>query len=113
MKPARLITVLSLGVICLAAGHGLDWLFVSLFVAASVFWFWRTQARPTPKLVVRLVVGAIAAMVTLALLQSINNRVFDPLLEPKPSQSQPTAKLASDGKAQARIIPEPVLLCRI
>jgi CHASE2 domain-containing sensor protein len=69
-------------------------------VAASVFWFWRTRARPTPKLVVRLVVGAIAAMVTLALLQSINNRVFDPLLEPKPSQ-------APDGKTQ-RIIPDSV-----
>ncbi len=69
------------------AGHGVDWLFVSLFVGAAVFWFWRTRARPTPKLAVRLVVGAIAAFVMLALLQSINNRVFDPLFEPKCSVS--------------------------
>ncbi len=64
------------------AGHAVDWLFVSLFVAAAVFWFWRTRAVPTPRLMVRLVVGAIAAVVVVALLQTINNRVFDPLLEP-------------------------------
>ncbi len=65
------------------AGHAADWLFVSLFVVVTVFWFWRTRARLTPKLVVRLVVGAIAALVFVGLLQSINNRLFDPLLEPK------------------------------
>ncbi len=69
------------------AGHGVDWLFVSLFVAVTVFWFWRTRAHFAPKLMVRLVVGAVVAMVILALLQTINNRVFDPLLEPKPSQA--------------------------
>jgi hypothetical protein len=77
------------------AGHGVDWLFVSLFVAAAVFWFWRRRARPTPRLVVGLVVGAIAAFVMLALLQSINNRVFDPLFEPKPSQNRPPASGSS------------------
>lgn len=70
------------------AGHTVDWLFVVLFVSVTLFWFWRTRARPTPRLVVRLVAGAIAAFVVLALLQSINNRVFDPLLEPKPSQNR-------------------------
>jgi len=69
------------------AGHGADWLFVSLFVIATVFWFWRTRARPTHKLVVRLVVGAIAALVILVLLQSINNRLFDPLFEPRSTAS--------------------------
>ncbi len=73
------------------AGHGVDWLFVTLFVAAAVFWFWRTRARLTPKLLVRLVVGSIAAIVMVALLQTINNRVFDPLLEPKAPRTQPTA----------------------
>jgi hypothetical protein len=52
---------------------------LDLFVAVTVFWFWRTRAHPTPKLVIRLVVGAIAALVMLGLLQSINNKVFDPL----------------------------------
>jgi hypothetical protein len=65
------------------AGHGADWLFVSLFAMATVFWFCRTRARPTPKFAVRLVVGAIAALVILVLLQSINNRLFDPLFEPR------------------------------
>lgn len=73
------------------SGHAVDWFFVSLFVAATVFWFWRARARPTPRLVVRLVVGAIAALVILILLQSINNRVFDPLFEPQQSQNQPPA----------------------
>jgi hypothetical protein len=71
------------------SGHAIDWLFISPFVIATVFWFWRTRARPTPRLVARLVVGAIAALVLLALLQTINNRVFDPLFEPKPAQGQP------------------------
>lgn len=68
------------------AGHGVDWLFVGLFVAVTLFWFGRTRARPTLKLVGRLVVGAIAALVFLVLLQSINNRVFDPLFEPVQNQ---------------------------
>jgi predicted small integral membrane protein len=76
------------------AGHVVDWLFASLVVAATVFWFWRTRARPTPKLVVRLVVGAIAALVMLALLQSINNRVFDPIFERNPSHDRPASGAA-------------------
>ncbi len=95
------------------AGHGVDWLFVSLFVLVTVFWFWRTRAQPTLRLVVRLVVGAIAALVFLALLQTINNRVFDPLLEPKPSPSQRPANVTMAGtqavvgrhRAPSRVIP--------
>jgi hypothetical protein len=64
-------------------GHAADWLFVSLFVMATAFWFLRTRARPTPRLVGRLAVGAVAALVVLVLLQSVNNAVFDPLFEPK------------------------------
>ncbi len=74
------------------AGHGTDWLFLSLFVAVTVFWFWQVRARPTPKLVVRLIVGAIAALVIVVLLQSINNRVFDPLFEHKPPNSNQPEK---------------------
>ena len=76
------------------AGHGVDWLFVSLFLAGTLFWFWWMRVRPTPKLVVRLVVGAIAAVVILALLQTVNNRLFDPLFEPKPSQNRQHAGTA-------------------
>lgn len=72
------------------AGNGVDWLFLGLFVAVTAFWFWRARARPTPRLVIRLVVGAIAALVMLGLLQSFNNRLFDPLLEPEQSKTTDT-----------------------
>jgi hypothetical protein len=68
-------------------GHGVDWLFVSLFAIMTVFWFWRTRTRPTLRFVVRLVVGAMIALLILVLLQSINNTVFDPLFELKSSQT--------------------------
>ena len=71
------------------SGHAADWLFVGLFVLATVFWFLRMRVRPTPRLVGRLLVGALAALLVLVVLQSVNNAVFDPLLEPKPEQ-QPT-----------------------
>jgi hypothetical protein len=70
------------------SGHSLDWLFVSLFVIAALFWFLRTGARPSGRLVGRLIVGAIAAMVLVVLLQKANNAAFDPLLEPN-SQTRP------------------------
>lgn len=93
------------------AGHGLDWLFVSLFVAGTLFWFWRTRARPTPKLVARLVIGAIAAVVVLSLLQSINNRVFDPLFESKPSQNRQhfSTRHGRAGPAAADLWPSAIL----
>lgn len=67
------------------SGHAADWLFVSLFVLASVFWFLRTRTRPTPWLVGRLFAGAIAALVVVVLLQSVNNAVFDPLFQSRHS----------------------------
>jgi len=66
------------------SGHAIDWLFVGLFVLATLFWFWRTRPRPTPWLVGRLIVGALAAVIGAGLLQSINNAVFDPLFQLKP-----------------------------
>jgi hypothetical protein len=66
------------------AGHAIDWLFAGLFALATLFWFWRTRARPTPRLAGRLIVGALAAVIATGLLQSINNAVFDPLFQPKP-----------------------------
>ncbi len=77
------------------AGYGVDWLFVGLFLAATVFWFWRMRPHPTLRLVGRLVVGAFAALVILALLQSINNRVFDQVFEPKPTPNRPRASSSS------------------
>lgn len=73
------------------SGHAVDWLFVTLFGVATVFWFWRTRAHLTAKLVGRLVVGAIAALVFVGLLQTVNNRVFDPILEPKSPPNRPPA----------------------
>jgi membrane-bound metal-dependent hydrolase YbcI (DUF457 family) len=70
-------------------GHAIDRLFYGLFAVAAVFWVWRTRARPTLWLVCRLLVGAVAAVAAIVLLQSVNNAVFDPLLQPKPKQTQP------------------------
>ena len=79
------------------SGHAADWLFVSLFLMATAFWFLRTGARPTLRLVGRLAVGAIAALVVVVLLQSINNAVFDPLFQPKAGQNHPLARGSGVG----------------
>jgi hypothetical protein len=79
------------------SGHAVDWLFISLFAIATAFWFWRTRARPTLRLLARLIAGAVAALVVLILLQSINNKVFDPLFEAKPSQNRQSQ---AEGEAQ-------------
>ena len=79
------------------SGHAADWLFVSLFVGVSLFWFLRTRTRPTLRLLGRLAVGAMAALVIVVLLQSINNAVFDPLFEPKPVQNRPATSGRSVG----------------
>ncbi len=71
------------------SGHAVDWLFLGLFAAATAFWFWRTRARLTLRLAGRLVVGALAAVVVVVLLQSINNAVFDPLFQRKAKQDRP------------------------
>ena len=63
------------------SGHAVDWFFVGLFLAAIGFWFWRTRAHPTLRLAGRFIVVAVAALVILVLLQSINNAVFDPLFD--------------------------------
>ncbi len=65
------------------SGHSADWLFLSLFVLAAALWFLRTRSRPTPRLVGRLVVGAVTALAVSVFLQSVNNAIFDPLFQPK------------------------------
>jgi hypothetical protein len=65
------------------SGHAADWLFVSLFVIAAAFWFWWVRPRLTLRLAARLLIGAIAALIVLVLLQSVNNAVFDPLFQPR------------------------------
>ena len=65
------------------SGHAADWLFVGLFVLVTVFWFLRLRVRPTLQLLGRLLVGALAALLVLVILQSVNNAAFDPLFEPK------------------------------
>lgn len=87
------------------SGHAADWLFVSLFVMATAFWLLRTRVRPTPRLVGRLLVGAIAALVVVVLLQSVNNAVFDPLFQPKAGQGHPLASVP--GVGAGTVLPGP------
>ena len=69
------------------AEHALDWVFVGLFVGATALWFWRARPPLTLRLAGRLAAGALAALVAVCLLQSVNNAVFDPLFEPPPAQA--------------------------
>jgi hypothetical protein len=63
------------------AGHALDWIFLGLLFGTTAAWFWRTRARLTLRLAGRMLAGAFVALVAVALLQSVNNAVFDPLFE--------------------------------
>jgi hypothetical protein len=64
-------------------GHAVDWSFVGLFVVAAAFWFWRTQPRPTARLFGRFILGTLAALLVVVVLQSVNNAIFDPFFQPK------------------------------
>jgi di/tricarboxylate transporter len=70
------------------SGHAADWLFIGLFITATVFWFWRTKTRVTLRLVGRLTAGVLVALLAVVLLQSINNAVFDPLFETGPRSTR-------------------------
>jgi hypothetical protein len=63
------------------SGHAVDWLFVALFGITAALWFLRTRSRPSHRLVVRLIAGAVASLVVVVLLQTINNALFDPLFQ--------------------------------
>ena len=65
------------------SGHAVDWLFVGLFMLATLYWFWKTGARLTRRLMGRLVIGTFAVLKVVVLLQKINNAAFDPLSERK------------------------------
>ncbi len=71
------------------AGHAVDWLFLGLFILATLFWFWQMRVRPTARLLGRLVLGAVAGLMVLVFLQSINNALFDPLFERKSKPDRP------------------------
>jgi hypothetical protein len=61
------------------SGHALDRVFLGLFVAAAVFWFWRIHPRISFRLFGRLILGAVVALVLVVVLQSANNAIFDPI----------------------------------
>src|SRR5512133_959724 len=64
------------------AGHGLDWMFLMLFVLAAAAWFWRVRPRLTIRFCLRLMGGAVVGLFVLVLLQVGNNALFDPLFGP-------------------------------
>jgi uncharacterized RDD family membrane protein YckC len=63
------------------SGHALDWFFVGLVVTAVGFWIWHTRPRLSLRLVGRVLLGAVTALLVLVVLQVTNNAVFDPLLQ--------------------------------
>ena len=62
------------------AGHALDWFFLVLFLTGVFIWL--LSAKPTYKIIPRLLVGFIVALFFSIELQKINNAIFDPLLLP-------------------------------
>lgn len=62
------------------SGHALDWFFLILFLAGTVTWI--IGAKPTFKIVPRLIAGFFIALIFTVVLQKINNAVFDPLFSP-------------------------------
>jgi hypothetical protein len=64
------------------SGHALDWMFLGLFVMAAALWFQRARPALTARFAGRLFIGAVAGLVVLVLLQSVNNAMFDPFFQP-------------------------------
>ncbi|HWB26861.1 MAG TPA: hypothetical protein VG738_15365 [Chitinophagaceae bacterium] len=62
------------------SGHSLDWLFLAILIAGIILWSVKT--KPSLKVIPALVAGAVATIIFIAGLQSINNAIFDPLFNP-------------------------------
>lgn len=59
------------------SGHAADWLFTFLGVAGAIAWM--IASRPGWRTWINLLIGAIATVVFIVLLQTLNNRIFDPI----------------------------------
>jgi hypothetical protein len=69
------------------SGHSLDWLFLGLFVLAAAFWLLRVRERITLRLLGRFLAGALIALMVVALLQTVNNAVFDRFFQSEQPQN--------------------------
>lgn len=59
------------------SGHSLDWIFMIIFLTASLIWF--LKSKPGYKIIGRLTLGAIITILFIVALQEGNNALFDPL----------------------------------
>lgn len=58
-------------------GHFIDWISVVLFVTGAAIWL--AIAKPSWKVVPRIIVGVLVAFIFAASVQTINNAIFDPV----------------------------------
>ena len=95
------------------SGHALDWVFLGLFAGAAALWFWQVRPSLTWRLARRLIAGAVAALVVLIVLQSVNNAVFDPLFErergapPDPASEREATAPAAEPSVESPRSPAP------
>ena len=61
------------------SGHLLDWIFLSISVLGILIWIY--TCRPGYKVAGRLSIGIILTLVFIIGLQTINNLIFDPILQ--------------------------------
>lgn len=58
-------------------GHAVDWFFIIILLLGLIVWI--LKSKPTIKIWKRFVIGAIASVVFIVILQTVNNRIFDPI----------------------------------
>ena len=59
------------------SGHSLDWFFLLLFLSGTMIWF--IKSKPNFKILGRLFIGTILTIIFFIALQSVNNKIFDPM----------------------------------
>lgn len=59
------------------SGHAVDYLFLSVFFLGTVLWIW--FSKPSLKMIPRVLLASVLTVIFIAGLQTINNRIFDPL----------------------------------
>ncbi len=59
------------------SGHAVDYLFLFIFLLGFVLWLW--FSKPPLKIIPKLFAGSVMTVIFIAGLQTVNNRIFDPL----------------------------------
>lgn len=61
------------------SGHSVDWIFLSIFIAGALAWI--IKSKPGYKSIGRVLLGSVLTFFFIAVLQSVNNALFDPIFQ--------------------------------